>query len=116
MAAAASAAGAKAENLVDSPDPEGRCITAVFDSFVLIATYCPHPGGKNGSDGTGPQYLTLDFRCNEWEPKLRRYMCELRKRFHPRPLIWAGDLNVSHSTELETSGRIGRGKDTCVLS
>jgi hypothetical protein len=74
---------------------------------VLIVTYSPHPGSPSGhlrlqrAGHSAPPYVTLAFRTEEWEPKLHAHICSLRKQFAPKPVIWAGDLNVSLDSELD---------------
>lgn len=63
---------------------EGRVITAEFDHFQVVNAYVPNSQNE---------LRRLDYRINQWEPALRRHLTELSKR---KPVIYTGDLNVSH--------------------
>lgn len=90
--AAAITAGASVEKVLhvsyDAPLPgigsEGRLITVELNSFFLVNCYVPN---------SGEGLKRLDYRLNEWDPFLRRYLKDLHAN---KPVILAGDLNVAH--------------------
>ena len=57
-----------------------------FEKFVLVCTYTPNASVK---------LRRLDYRVNEWDTDLRNYMKRLEVD-KGKPVILAGDLNVSH--------------------
>jgi len=69
-------------------DTEGRCITAEYDNFYVVASYIPNSGAK-GDEGWPKD---LDYRM-EWDKAFQDYLHELDKI---KPIIWCGDLNVAH--------------------
>jgi len=69
-------------------DTEGRCITAEYDHFTLVATYIPNSGAK-GDDGWPKD---LNYRM-QWDVAFQAYLQKLDK---VKPIIWCGDLNVAH--------------------
>jgi len=71
-------------------DTEGRCITAEFENFYVVATYIPNAGAKAKGGGGMPK--DLDYRM-EWDTAFQGYLHELDKK---KPVIWCGDLNVAH--------------------
>jgi len=71
-------------------DTEGRCITAEFDNFYLVATYIPNAGANKGGSGGMPK--DLDYRM-EWDKVFQEFLHDLDKK---KPIIWCGDLNVAH--------------------
>ena len=68
-------------------DQEGRCVTAHFQSCVLVCTYVPNSGviGLN----------RLKYRTEEWDIDLQAFLKELQIETG-KPVIWCGDLNVGH--------------------
>ncbi|CAG0882890.1 unnamed protein product, partial [Darwinula stevensoni] len=64
-------------------DQDGRIITAEYDNFYLINVYVPNAGRK---------LVNLDKRM-EWDKEFKAYLKDLEKK---KPIILAGDLNVSH--------------------
>jgi exodeoxyribonuclease-3 len=62
-------------------DTEGRCITAEFDKFYLVATYIPN---------SGQGLKRLSYRM-KWDEDFLAYLKKLEKT---KPVIWCGDLNV----------------------
>lgn len=62
---------------------EGRVITLEYDDFYLICAYVP-----NSQD----ELKRIDYRM-EYEDDLRAYMSKLDK---VKPVVYCGDLNVSH--------------------
>jgi len=73
---------------VKEHDTEGRCITAEYDHFYLVATYIPNAGAK-GDDGWPKD---LNYRM-QWDVVFQDYLHKLDKI---KPIIWCGDLNVAH--------------------
>lgn len=65
------------------PDEEGRVLVLEFDNFVLINTYSPNSGTNR------------DYRINVWDKAVREYLRDLKRS--GVKVIWAGDLNVSHT-------------------
>ncbi len=64
-------------------DKEGRVITAEFENFYLVACYAPNQQSKDP--------IRLAYRNTQWDPHLRIYLTNLRKR---KSVIICGDLNV----------------------
>jgi exodeoxyribonuclease III len=65
------------------PDTEGRLITAEFHDFFLVNCYTPN---------SRRDLSRLDYRM-EWEERIRKYLMDLDQK---KPVIYCGDLNVSH--------------------
>ena len=65
-------------------DSEGRVITAELDNFFLVNVYTPNSQRELGR---------LDYRTREWDPEFRRHLKRLEKT---KPVVFCGDLNVSH--------------------
>lgn len=63
---------------------EGRLIAMDLNLFYLIGCYVPN---------SGQSLERLDYRVDEWEPYMRDYLSELKKK---KPVIFTGDLNVGH--------------------
>ena len=68
---------------IDQHDTEGRVITAEYEDFYLITVYTPN--AQNG-------LKRLDYRM-EWDRDFLAYCKNLEQS---KPLIFCGDLNVSH--------------------
>jgi len=66
-------------------DTEGRVITAEYEKFYLVASYIPNSGRK---------LVRLTYR-QEFNRVFHRYLKDLEKN---KPVIWCGDLNVSHQS------------------
>ncbi|CAF1196293.1 unnamed protein product [Adineta ricciae] len=66
-------------------DTEGRVITAEYDKFYLVVTYIPNSGRK---------LVRLSYR-QQFNRVFHTYLKELEKK---KPVIWCGDLNVSHQS------------------
>ncbi|EFJ05662.1 hypothetical protein SELMODRAFT_187330 [Selaginella moellendorffii] len=62
---------------------DGRIILAEFGSFTLLNTYAPNNGWKEEENGF--------VRRRAWDKKVLEFVSSCSK-----PLIWCGDLNVSH--------------------
>jgi len=71
-------------------DTEGRCITAEYNNFYLVATYIPNAGAPDKGGTNMPK--DLEYRM-EWDKAFQKYLHELDKK---KPVIWCGDLNVAH--------------------
>ncbi|OMJ21829.1 DNA-(apurinic or apyrimidinic site) lyase [Smittium culicis] len=65
-------------------DNEGRFISLEFETFYLVAAYVPNSGMK---------LERLDKR-REFDAKMNEYLTSLEKE---KPVIYTGDLNVSHN-------------------
>ncbi|KAH9318481.1 hypothetical protein KI387_020250, partial [Taxus chinensis] len=63
---------------------DGRVIVAEFESFRLLNSYVPNNGWKD--DETGFK------RRKKWDQRMLDFVL----RHSDKPLIWCGDLNVSH--------------------
>jgi len=64
-------------------DEEGRNLVLEFEKYYLIATYVPNAGNK---------LVRLDFK-QEYNATIEKFFKKLEEK---KPIIWAGDLNVSH--------------------
>jgi len=69
---------------VDEHDKEGRVLTLEFDEFYLVNAYVPNSGMKLDR---------LNYR-KTWDKSMLHFLKELEKT---KPVIWTGDLNVSHN-------------------
>ena len=68
-------------------DHEGRVLTAVFPSFVLVSSYVPNSGLHGESDA----------KRRAFDEHMRRHLCSCQQGLNDgdvRPVIWIGDLNV----------------------
>ncbi|MCP4571077.1 MAG: exodeoxyribonuclease III [bacterium] len=68
----------------DALDREGRVLTAEFDDLHLVTVYTPN---------AQRELTRLPYRCQEWDPSFLRFVRKLEKR---KPVVFCGDLNVSH--------------------
>jgi len=64
-------------------DSEGRVITAEYEKFYLVVSYIPNSGRK---------LVRLGYR-KDFNQAFHQY---LKKLDQIKPVIWCGDLNVSH--------------------
>ncbi|XP_043188809.1 exodeoxyribonuclease-like isoform X1 [Amphibalanus amphitrite] len=64
-------------------DEEARLITAEYDNFYLVTSYVPNSGRK---------LVTLPKRM-AWDKLLKEHLQKLDEK---KPVIYCGDLNVSH--------------------
>lgn len=64
-------------------DEEGRNLVLEFEKYYLIATYVPNAGNN---------LVRLDFK-QEYSATIEKFFNKLEEK---KPIIWAGDLNVSH--------------------
>ncbi|KAL9156220.1 hypothetical protein ABFS82_09G060200 [Erythranthe guttata] len=65
-------------------EPDGRVILAEFESFRILNTYSPNNGWKEEESSFQ--------RRRKWDKR----MLEFVLKNSDKPLIWCGDLNVSH--------------------
>ncbi|KAI6682762.1 hypothetical protein NL676_028675 [Syzygium grande] len=65
-------------------EPDGRVILAEFETFRLLNTYSPNNGWKDEENSFQ--------RRRKWDKKLLEFVV----KSSDKPLIWCGDLNVSH--------------------
>ncbi len=65
-------------------DVEGRVVTSEFDDVYVVNVYTPN---------SQRELLRLDYRVNQWDPAFLRHVRTLQKR---KPVLFCGDLNVSH--------------------
>lgn len=65
-------------------DTEGRVITATYEHFHLVTVYTPNSQNE---------LKRLDYRLS-WDEAFRKYLANLEKS---KPVIFCGDLNVSHN-------------------
>ncbi|KAF6157558.1 hypothetical protein GIB67_004496 [Kingdonia uniflora] len=72
------------ELLASKHEPDGRVILAEFESFRLLNTYVPNNGWKDEE--------TSFQRRKKWDKRILEFVTQLCDK----PLIWCGDLNVSH--------------------
>ncbi len=65
-------------------DTEGRVLTAEFADYFVVTVYTP-----NSQRGLA----RLDYRQNQWDKDFLKFLRRLEKR---KPVVFCGDLNVSH--------------------
>ncbi|KAG6478637.1 hypothetical protein ZIOFF_062080 [Zingiber officinale] len=70
-------------------EPDGRVILLEFDSCFLLNTYSPNNGWKEEENSF--------IRRRKWDKRILEFVLQIEK-----PLIWCGDLNVSHQ-EIDVS-------------
>lgn len=71
-------------------EQDGRVILAEFETFRLLNTYAPNNGWKEEENSFQ--------RRRKWDKRLREFFLQTADK----PLIWCGDLNVSHE-EIDVS-------------
>ena len=71
---------------VHEHDQEGRTLTLEFNNFVIVAVYTPN---------SGFDLKKLKYRVEQWDVEFRKHIIKLRETTQ-KPVIVAGDLNVSH--------------------
>ncbi|XP_050226137.1 DNA-(apurinic or apyrimidinic site) endonuclease [Mercurialis annua] len=71
-------------------EPDGRVILAEFESFRLLNTYSPNNGWKEEENSFQ--------RRRKWDKRILEFVVQSSDK----PLIWCGDLNVSHE-EIDVS-------------
>ncbi|CAA7405092.1 unnamed protein product [Spirodela intermedia] len=65
-------------------EPDGRVILAEFESLYLLNTYVPNNGWKDDENSFK--------RRRKWDKRMLEFILQSSDK----PLIWCGDLNVSH--------------------
>jgi exodeoxyribonuclease III len=65
-------------------DTEGRVLTAEYDDFYLVTVYTPN---------AQRELTRLEYRCEHWDPEFLRFLKRLER---DKPVVFCGDLNVSH--------------------
>ena len=65
-------------------DTEGRVLTAEFDDFFLVTVYTPN---------VQRELARLEYRETRWDPDFLKFVRKLEKT---KPVVFCGDLNVSH--------------------
>jgi exodeoxyribonuclease-3 len=65
-------------------DTEGRVLTAEFDDFFLVTVYTPN---------VQRELTRLEYRQHQWDPEFLKFVRRLEKK---KPVVFCGDLNVSH--------------------
>ena len=68
----------------DHDDTEGRVLTAEFPDFYLVTVYTPN---------AQRELTRLDYRHRQWDPDFLKYVRKLEQK---KPVVFCGDLNVSH--------------------
>ena len=76
-----------------SMDLDGRCISAVFDDFIVVNTYTPC-SGLSKPDRPDKDVFAKDAFRKRYETALLLHCENLKRRFE-RPLVLGGDLNVT---------------------
>ena len=66
-------------------DAEGRIISKIFSSFVLVSVYTPH-------SGVG-ELKRLEYRVKRWDRAFEAYINRLKDQTG-KPVIICGDLNI----------------------
>ncbi|KAL4193458.1 hypothetical protein AMTRI_Chr06g199450 [Amborella trichopoda] len=72
------------ERSASKHEPDGRVILVEFDSFCFLNTYVPNNGWKDDDSSFK--------RRRKWDKRMLEFVCQSSEK----PLIWCGDLNVSH--------------------
>jgi exonuclease III len=54
---------------IEKHDSEGRCITAEFEKFIVVAVYVPN---------AGENLKRVDYRVNEWDHDFWGYVESLQ--------------------------------------
>ena len=65
-------------------DTEGRVLTAEFADLYVVSVYTPN---------VQRELTRLDYRMERWDPEFLKFMRKLEKK---KPVVFCGDLNVSH--------------------
>ena len=65
-------------------DAEGRVLTAEFEDCWVVTVYTPN---------VQRELTRLDYRRDRWDPEFLKYLRRLEKS---KPVVFCGDLNVSH--------------------
>lgn len=80
------------------PATEGRVVTLEMDDFYLVSVYTP-----NAKDDLS----RLTLRHKHWDPAFLAYMQRLEEH---KPVIFAGDLNVAHTSDDLANPKPNEGK------
>ncbi|KAK1433881.1 hypothetical protein QVD17_10799 [Tagetes erecta] len=75
---------------VSKHEADGRVIIAEFESFRIMNTYVPNNGWKDEENAFQ--------RRRKWDKRMKEFVLQSTDK----PLIWCGDLNVSHE-EIDVS-------------
>ncbi|XP_076901961.1 DNA-(apurinic or apyrimidinic site) endonuclease-like isoform X1 [Bidens hawaiensis] len=78
------------DSSVSKHEPDGRVIIAEFESFRIMNTYVPNNGWKDEENAFQ--------RRRKWDKRMKEFVLQSTDK----PLIWCGDLNVSHE-EIDVS-------------
>ena len=65
-------------------DTEGRVLTAEFDDYFVVTVYTPN---------VKRELTRLEYRARQWDPDFLKFLRRLEKT---KPVVFCGDLNVSH--------------------
>ncbi|KAK4264465.1 hypothetical protein QN277_025637 [Acacia crassicarpa] len=65
-------------------EPDGRVMLAEFETLRILNTYAPNNGWKEEENSFQ--------RRRKWDKRILEFVTE----YSDKPLIWCGDLNVSH--------------------
>lgn len=65
-------------------DGEGRVLTAEYEDIFLVTVYTPN---------AQRELTRLGYRSEAWDPEFLRFVRRLEKT---KPVVFCGDLNVSH--------------------
>ena len=65
-------------------DTEGRVLTAELEDIFLVTVYTPN---------AQRELTRLEYREKEWDPTFLKFVRKLEKK---KPVVFCGDLNVSH--------------------
>jgi len=65
-------------------DTEGRVLTAEFADYFVVTVYTPN---------AQRELTRLDYRQNQWDKDFLKFVRKLEKK---KPVVFCGDLNVSH--------------------
>ncbi len=65
-------------------DTEGRVLTAEFADYFVVTVYTPN---------AQRELTRLDYRENRWDRDFLKFVRRLEKK---KPVVFCGDLNVSH--------------------
>ncbi|PPS04079.1 hypothetical protein GOBAR_AA16596 [Gossypium barbadense] len=72
------------DGTVSKHEPDGRVILAEFETLRILNTYAPNNGWKEEENSFQ--------RRRKWDKRLLEFVVQSSDK----PLIWCGDLNVSH--------------------
>ncbi len=65
-------------------DTEGRVLTAEFADYFVVTVYTPN---------VKRELTRLEYRARQWDPDFLKFLRKLEKT---KPVVFCGDLNVSH--------------------